>query len=42
MTWFQAYAFFGAPLIVLFIGLGVAYIAGRDGNRTEPGATPGE
>ena len=35
MTWFQVYAFFGSPLIVLLIGLGVAYMAARDARIDE-------
>ena len=35
MTWFQAYAFFGGPLIVLLIGIGMAYWAVRDSRYDE-------
>jgi hypothetical protein len=42
MTWFQLYAFFGGPLIVLIIGLGVAYAASRDGIDERSHRVPGE
>ncbi len=43
MTWFQVYAFFGGPLIVLLIGFGVAYLAARDARIDDRGhRIPGE
>jgi hypothetical protein len=35
MSWFQFYAFFVSPVLVLAIGVAVAYVTGRAGNSAE-------
>lgn len=43
MTWFQIYAFYVSPLLVLGAGLLVYWIAARDLDRPPPERpTPGE
>jgi hypothetical protein len=43
VTWFQVYAFFISPLLVLAIGLGMYFIAARDLDRPRPKEVkPGE
>jgi hypothetical protein len=35
MSWFQFYAFFVSPLLVLAIGVLVAYVTGRSGSADD-------
>jgi hypothetical protein len=42
MSWFEVYAFFGTPLIVLGIGMLVYFIAARDAPREPLDRAPGE
>lgn len=38
MTWFELYAFFGSPLLVLLIALALCWITGRMDRAATPAA----
>jgi hypothetical protein len=42
MTWFEIYALFGSPLVVLLVVLGVMWLTGLQDKRDERSPTPAE
>jgi hypothetical protein len=36
MTWLEAYALFGAPLLLFLVGLFTVWLTGLQDNRDEP------
>jgi hypothetical protein len=42
MTWFELYALFGSPLLLLLLVLAVVWLTGLQDNKKEPGRTPAE
>jgi hypothetical protein len=42
MTWFELYALFGSPLLLLLLALAVVWLTGLQDNKKEPGPTPAE
>jgi cytochrome c-type biogenesis protein CcmH/NrfF len=41
MTWFEIYALFGSPILLLLLCLAVVWLTGRQDNRERP-STPAE
>jgi hypothetical protein len=42
MTWFELYALFGSPLLLLLVALGVVWLTGLQDKRDERRRTPAE
>ena len=42
MTWFEIYAFFGSPLILLALCLAMVWLTGLQDKRDEPRHGPAE
>ena len=42
MTWFEVYALFGSPLLLLLVALAVVWLTGLQDNKNKPGRTPAE
>jgi hypothetical protein len=42
MTWFEVYALFGAPLLLLLVVLAVMWLTGLQDKRDERRRTPAE
>lgn len=42
MTWFELYALFGSPLLLLLLVLAVVWLTVLQDNKKEPGRTPAE
>jgi hypothetical protein len=42
MTWFEIYALFGSPLVLLLLCLAMVWLTGLQDNRDEPHKSPAE
>jgi hypothetical protein len=42
MTWFELYAFFGAPLLLFLVALAIVWLTGLEDRREERPRRPAE